>query len=310
MNSIEAIDQIIYIKKEKIAGKGEDSCCFDNVSRPGATMLSVFDGCGGAGAKKYVKLGNHSGAYIGSRVVCGIVFDWFRGLADLNNESTWTMQIHDMIQEAFAKYRECDESRSVMRGSLAKEFPTTMSGSIILNKNTGAEANFLWAGDSRGYVLDANGLHQMTQDDVNDADALNNLMNDGAMTNVISGSKDFEIHTNKCPLYPGSMVICSTDGCFGYLESPIHFEYMLLSYLMESNSHIDWKNKVTDYLARVSGDDFTMLIAFYGFKDFNSIKATYYGRLRYIESNYITYWDNASEDERRILWEKYRNELG
>ena len=66
-------------------------------------------------------------------------------------------------------------------GSLGKAFPTTAS--VITGKTNGnkVDVTCYWAGDSRCYMLDANGLHQLTADDLDGQDAMSNLSNDGVM---------------------------------------------------------------------------------------------------------------------------------
>ena len=61
----ETIDFHIYVYKEMIDENGEDSGFYGFTDKH--ALMSVFDGCGGIGAKKYPSMDNRSGAYLASR---------------------------------------------------------------------------------------------------------------------------------------------------------------------------------------------------------------------------------------------------
>lgn len=309
MNSIHNVDSLIWIKEEKIKDNGEDSLCFDCVSRPGAIMMSVFDGCGGSGARKYPIFGDKTGAYLGSKIVSGVVHGWFKSLINIQNESEWSEQLKELIVNAMTKYKNCVKSTSKIKGTIRKEFPTTMATIILKEEKSVCRGHFMWAGDSRAYVLDNRGLHQVTDDDVNTKDAMSNLKDDGVLTNVISLSKDFHINRITRDVGMKSIMICATDGCYGYLESPMHFEYLLLDSLMKSNNPSQWREEIRKYLSTVSGDDFTMILTIYGFGNFIEVKNNFKTRKEYLEKAYISQWSKAEEENRNKLWLQYRKEL-
>jgi len=58
---------VICPEKEKLAGLGEDSFSYSFVGQE-AGYISVFDGCGGMGARKYPKAGNKTGARVASKL--------------------------------------------------------------------------------------------------------------------------------------------------------------------------------------------------------------------------------------------------
>jgi len=93
------------------------------------------------------------------------------------------------------------------------------------------DAHVFWAGDSRAYLLDPRaGAQQLTTDDIKSgADAMRNLTDDSVMSNCISASADFHINHRAVELEAPFVVLCATDGCYGYLPSPMHFEQLLLS---------------------------------------------------------------------------------
>lgn len=307
---MERFNQLIEIIQGKKEGQGEDSFCFNCSPSPRPDMISIFDGCGGSGAKRYEKMGNHTGAYIASRIASGVVFDWFKNDYYEEDIQLWTSDIKEKLQNMLKKYKRCDTSKVQFKGNLLKDFPTTMSGTVIFGKTGDAKALYMWAGDSKGYLLNSTGLHQITKDDIkSDNDAMTNLKDDGVLSNVISASGDFNINDRLIKLQEKSMIICASDGCFGYLESPIHFEYMLLRFLEESTNMNEWKIKIVDYLEKVSGDDFSMLIYIYGFDTFADIQQQMYQRCVHIEQDYISNWTTLSDEQKGECWVRYSREL-
>lgn len=77
-------------------------------------------------------------------------------------------------------------------------------------------ADFIWAGDSRGYVLSDMGLAQVTKDDIDDSvDALDNISNDGVLTNVVSADGNYILHSKQIKIKDKIIIFNATDGCFG-----------------------------------------------------------------------------------------------
>ena len=150
-----------------------------------------------------------------------------------------------------------------------------LSLSVAFLKNNVINVNFLWAGDSRGYVLDEDGLHQITTDDIDGEDAMSNLSNDGVLKNVASLANDYEIHTRHIILKKPSVVFCATDGCFGYLSTPMEFEDMLLETLLLSESPNQWKQMLYDKIGLYAGDDYTMSLLAVGFNDFANFERSF-----------------------------------
>jgi len=191
-------------------------------------------------------------------------------------------------------------------GSLGKAFPTTAS--IITGKTNNKKISQLkiscfWAGDSRCYMLDFEGLHQLTTDDLDGQDAMSNLTNDGVMTNVINATAPFEIHFKELTVGHPCILLTATDGCFGYLNSPMEFEYLLIDTLLNAKSIIEWRIMLNDRMNQVSGDDYTLCVAACGFKDFDNLKSTFVDRREYVSNVYI----NNPEDVYN-LWEVYKKD--
>lgn len=302
-----ALDFGISIMQEKILGKGEDSFLLKLGRTQG--VAGVFDGCGGSGAKKYGKFQGHSGAFMASRVVGGAVQDWFYDCTQSGKKFTETSALKNRIKAYLSLCQQVGGEKSPgIRGSLSKEFPTTMAVITSEFLNDHLQASCLWAGDSRCYLWDSNGLKQLTMDDLGGLDAMENLTADGVLTNVISNSNDFTIHVNVIRPNLPCLLFAATDGCFGYLSTPMEFEAILLSTLLSAKNISGWEDALTAQLREIAGDDFTLTGMAFGFGDFLSIKSTFLTRYKSLYRNYIAGINDCSQAKKIALWEKYKIE--
>jgi hypothetical protein len=118
-----------------------------------------------------------------------------------------------------------------------------------------------WSGDSRVYVLDAAGAHQLSRDDLRDrGDALVNLRQDSVVSNAMSADTDFVVHHHQVELTAPFLAVAATDGCFGYLRTPIHFEQLLLASLRDSTDTESWSRDLQQRIAAVTGDDAALAV--------------------------------------------------
>lgn len=289
----EKLNSLFCVNKEMIPDHGEDSFYYD--ANGNNFIVAAFDGLGGSGSKRYENFSEKTGAYVGSRAVCGGVKAWFE-------ESGKSETLVNYIGKALEVCNNYADKTGRIMGSLGKAFPTTaamVTGSLSRN---GISMNCFWAGDSRCYMLDSEGLHQLTEDDLDGQDAMSNLLNDGVMTNVISASNPFELHTKSKSLNYPCIFLAATDGCFGYLKSPMEFEYLLIDTLVHSKSLYEWRSALYDRILGVTGDDFTLCVAICGYKDFNDIKKRFLKRYTYMDTTYIN-----TEEDVILLWEKYKD---
>ena len=276
----------LVINVPKKEGKGEDADPI-SFSTMDLCVTGVFDGMGGAGATEYTnKNGTHTGAYIASREVKKICEEFIKQ----NIDSEFNIDVlKQAIQKGLDKTREVwDIKPSGLRSSMIRTLPTTLAMISAKRKENGIHVMSYWSGDSRNYILAKNGLKQVSVDElVSPQDPLENLRNDAALSNCISQDRKFEITTKDCGVfYEPIIIISATDGCFGYLKSPIHFEYLLLSTLMNSNNIEDWKVEIINNLKDVSGDDFSISILFVE-NDFTYWKSIMKERFDFIKKLYI-----------------------
>jgi hypothetical protein len=189
-------------------------------------------------------------------------------------------------------------------------------------------AHLFSAGDSRAYVLTpAAGLQQLTVDDIRDhGDAMANLREDSVVSNAMSADTAFVVHHRQVPLTAPVLVIAATDGCFGYVPSPMHVEHLLLAALRDASSTEDWSAAVQAAVSAVTGDDAAMSVLGIG-ADFAGFQRLLADRTAELEQRFIAPLDAAAgrvrqleqelersraaqEGERARLWEAYEQDYG
>jgi serine/threonine protein phosphatase PrpC len=252
----------------KVPDHGEDS---DPILREGPDLglAGVFDGMGGAGGTVYeTEDGPRSGAYLASRIARDVVEEHLLGALvpdrPLVGEAT-ALELHDAVEAALqARLAELHAPTSRLRSRLLRALPTTMAlGALQRAERDGGDwvCHVLWAGDSRVYVCTADGLQQLSIDDLRDAgDAMANLQRDSVISNAISADTEFRINHRQVPLTAPFFLLCATDGCFGYLRSPMHFEEIVLRTLMGAATEDDWSAALQSEISAVTGDDAAMAV--------------------------------------------------
>jgi len=286
----------------KVPDQGEDS---DPILRagPSLALLGVFDGMGGAGGTVYeTSDGPRTGAYIASRIARDVVErrmvdllrpDWYldgNAAADEIQRSVKTA-----LQDRLA---ELDAPKSGLRSKLLRALPTTMALVALQRRSSSEEvwvAHVLWAGDSRGYVFEPSGMRQLTTDDLREpGDAMTNLRHDSVVGNAMSADMDFHVSYRKVDLRAPFVVMCATDGCYGYLHSPMHFEHLVLSRLQDARDAEGWSLSLQEQIKAVTGDDAAMAALAVG-ADFTQLQALFAGRTEELVGAYLQPLDAAMD---------------
>ena len=297
------LDFCIDVYKEKIDGKGEDSY-FYSVSDEKA-VFGVFDGCGGSGARRYEKLQGRTGAYMASRVISGAVKDWFDSSAFFDNDMPNIAALTEKMREYLEICKHEGDTASAIKGRLARSFPTTAAAIALSARSGQLNATCFWAGDSRCYMLDETGLMQLTEDDIRGLDAMENLTSDGGLTNVISADSRIKLHTKTLPITRPCILFSATDGCFGYLSTPMEFEYLLLDMLINSASISEFENGLKEFLRNVAGDDLCLCGCAIGYGTLEKLQNSLKPRRAYLLSEYINGIEETTQEEKLLLWHKY-----
>ena len=306
----------------KIPDQGEDS---DPILRDGPDLglLGVFDGMGGAGGTVYeTPEGRRTGAYLASRIARDVVEQRMLDLLEpdwhLNGKAAARNLQHSVQQALKQRLQELNPAPSGLRSRLIRALPTTMAVVALQRTQPGGPTwagHVFWAGDSRAYVFESRGASQLSTDDLRDpGDALANLRRDSVVSNALSADTEFHINYRRVELRSPFLVVCATDGCFGYVRTPMHFEYLVLSHLLEARSTEAWSSALQAEIAAVTGDDAAMSTLGVGadLKEFQKLFAPRVGELA---SDFIEPLDELSdavtraEQELRALQSRQLEEM-
>lgn len=302
-NFLNSVDTHFLICNEKITGKGEDSAL--KILLADAGVIGVFDGCGGLGSATSEHNGGKTEAYLAARVASGSVKQWFYYC--LQNHVKWdSLLLKEIIVHNLEGYQEKEGRRGLkLKGSMMRPFPSTIAGVTFSKEEDGIYTYHFWAGDSRTYILDKNGLGQVSHDDLDNKDALLNLTKDGALTNVTSADGNFVIHSCQQKIEEPSLVFASSDGCFGYLTSPMAFEELILGTLMQARNISEWKEALDRNISDIAGDDQSFVVVGFGFKDFTELKRYYMKRFKFI-NKISDEFQKSNFDNQQKIWISYK----
>ena len=284
----------------KVPDQGEDS---DPILRagPNLALLAVFDGMGGAGGTVYeTSDGPRTGAYMGSRIARDVVeqrmLDLLRPGCNLDGDAA-ADELQRSVKTALEdRLRDLNAPKSGLRSKLLRALPTTMALVGLQRKSSYDDewvAHVWWAGDSRAYVLEAAGMRQLTTDDLRDpADAMANLDNDSVVGNAMSADVEFHVNYRRVDLRPPFLLLCATDGCFGYVRSPMHFEYLVLDALRAADDVDSWSARLQEDITTVTGDDAAMSALALG-ADFPALQSLFAERADELATTYLQPIDAA-----------------
>ena len=265
-----------YIRLDKRAGQGEDANPIVSL-RQDQVVLGVFDGLGGAGAEAYeTREGKKTGAAIGAAIAAHVsrrVLESPDGPADVG---ILKAALADGLQR---NLQSLGGESSALKGRLIRKLPTTVaiarvSLSSAQSASSGHVCTTFWAGDSRVYVLDCHGLRQLTRDHLAiHNDAMQNLLQDSELSNCARADGEFYLESADIEVGPSAfLVIAASDGVFGYLPTPMHFENLLLQTIAGSHSFTAWKTLLEQRIASYTQDDATLAYSAIGWNDFASMK--------------------------------------
>ena len=301
MTLLDCLDFTFGFCQEKRIGKGEDSWCYSFNEQAG--LLGVFDGCGGSGAKTYQRLQSHTGAFLASRTVANAVMRWFEHACEGKEQAAAAleMQISKSLDTCSVQAGQ-EETR--LRNKLRLEFPTTAAVWVVGMEGACINATSISAGDSRTYLLDERGLMQVSVDDLRGEDAMSDLYNSAPMTNVISAKRPVKLNYSAYTLTRPGILLAATDGCFGYLRSPMEFEYLLLNTLMQSKSVHQWHQSLSHEIEGIAGDDQTMAAAAFSYGSFSGMQQALLPRYHALQ-RIVQGFDDELQC-RNQCWESYK----
>lgn len=282
---------------EKTSGEGEDAPPLLELLGEDRSeiLMGVFDGLGGAGAMA-VTLSNgesQSNAYLASRLVRQVCRDYFTGRSFRVDDDMATLvkELKTQLENALrAGIEGAVQQGSKLRGTLVHQLPTTLALAYARANSAGTVQTLVtWAGDSRIYCLDPRGgLVQLTVDDLQTpGDAFANLTNDSPMSNFASASRTFRLNYRAGEVAMPCILLAATDGCFDYLPTPMHWEYLLLYTLVRANTTAEWRRELEQRLTEVAGDDVSLVLVGMGFNSFGELKLALAGRFAAMKRDYM-----------------------
>ena len=280
---------VVATWSRKAEGSGEDAPPTFALYRPSwRALLAVYDGLGGSGSATYPPLVDGtvlSEAHVASRATKAALEEWFENLVTGTTDDN-PQTISGRIKDNLHSVR--NPRRSRVRGRLKRELPTTIaSAEIEPQGSTTTKIVARWAGDSRVYLLTfVDGLQQITRDDTAMSDALEILTQNPPMSNVVALDRAFRINVHRLSVPTPTIVICATDGYFGYVETPALFEYVLLDTMAQATSMRDWGSRLRTAVLGYTQDDASVAIAVCGYPSFAELREAFADRVVHLRDEH------------------------
>lgn len=299
---------------EKQEGRGEDAepLLLHDRSR-GTGLLAVFDGAGGAGAAgagRSASGAERTHAWVGARAARGLTEDWFatvgRHAAPADGRSP-----DRHLARRLGAVGGIRQGR--ITGSMRRDLPTTAAALHYEVRADDVAWQVLWAGDSRCYLLDPDrGLQQLSRDDAESDDALALLSQDAPMTNVVCANRSFAINSAPGGAAVPSLLVCATDGFFGYLSTPAEFEFVLLDAMASADDPAEWGALLASSVGSYTGDDASLAAVALGFDDFERLRTAFAERRRSLLTAHVEPVRRSGRDRESLVaaraesWSRYR----
>ncbi len=256
----------------------------------------VCDGLGGAGGVEFEVNGEvHTCAYYASRAVISIAKKFLEENYDLafsdgmRHLDQMAVDFAAVIRKGLQAYSDetgINFNKRKSGGSMVKLLPTTLASCIYKDAGDHVDAICFWAGDSRCYTLEKNGLHQLTDDDARGyINAMECLIQDAVMNNVICLDHEFHINWKAYSIPKPCFVFAASDGCFAYLESPMSFESI---FLPRTEGEFDLEESIKASLEAHENDDRTLAGHIFGISSPEEYREVFCSRGDSIESEYIS----------------------
>lgn len=171
------------------------------------------------------------------------------------------------------------ELESKTKGSYL--LPTTLTVALMNETDNGVDILYLWAGDSRGYLWNTEGLKQITDDHERDE----------TMTNLITLTKPFQLEARLFKTSKPALLFNATDGCYKCpcFASAFDLEYVFLQAVNSSYSFEETaKNLDKQFTVIGTHDDSnTMALTSFGYESFDALKVAVAQRLAYLQEHFI-----------------------
>lgn len=176
--------------------------------------------------------------------------------------------------------------------------PTTLSVTLMRERKESVDLICLWAGDSRAYYWNEEGLAQISDDHEIG----------GTMTNLISLAKDFRLQICSLKVKKPCLVFNATDGVYKCMmfASPLDLESLLLQAILKSESVEQLEENLDKIYENIGRhDDSNSLAAVtFGYADFGALKAAAEKRSDEIERKIVSRLPGILTRDYRAEYEK------
>jgi serine/threonine protein phosphatase PrpC len=312
---VEAQSEVVGLAlwSEKVPGKGEDALPSLMIHKSGKRgFLSVYDGLGGAGAAPASLLNGSpiSNAFESSRITREVTENWAAPVVDaLKVRPGALASLNTSLQEELERRgTEIAETGRGFSSSLKRTLPTTVAAISFDRSKDSGKIRAIWAGDSRAYLLTpTGGLQQLTIDDTRAADALEALVDDPPIENLVCADREVELNTHTVGTSGPFIAVVATDGCFGYWPSPPIFEFEVLKALVEASTYSGWAAALQKTINEVARDDTSLSLVSVGYQSFSHLRSQFLARYSFLAETIFTPFAElhaASSD--RAAFEEYR----
>lgn len=222
---------------------------------------------------------DHTSAYLASRIV-GLNLKRYLALEKTIDPNELTSLLIDQLHQVSDKL-ELDKTMSFGQVLL----PTTLMAYRFTEDDQNLYVDTLYAGDSRGYVINNNHFFQLSKDDEDASGALTNLIY------AAPSDHHLNVHHKTYTLIKPSILIGVSDGGFDPFEPYSHhgLAYALYKIMLESSDIKDFEKRYKDYFDQIRQDDTTIGFISFGYETFDDVKDALLASLKHYHDNYETY---------------------
>ena len=290
--------------------KCEDACSY-SFAKDTIHYAGVFDGCGGLGSKRYELLSNKTGAFISAQTCAMVFHDEMEKIGNRSMDDAFVSHLKASFISALRNQEKQYGQNNALIGSMVRTLPCTGSMITVTPSSVDLQAlyvDIIHAGDSRVYMMrPQKGLQQVTRDELSgNPDALRNLYVSAPMTNVINIDKDFTLTHLAFDMKEPFALLCASDGVFGYVKTPMHFEKIILDCLETAENFAQFEQSLSDSITSITGDDSTAVMPFYGWSSFEQLKEDFAKRHRFVTGLCRTVEEDMSDEIIDSAWEQYK----
>jgi len=89
---------------------------------------------------------------------------------------------------------------------------------------------------------------------------------------MVSAGRPFALNRWRGRAYLPCLLVCATDGFFGYVDTPAQFEHVLLSTLLSAQDIKHWSALLTERVGSYTGDDASLVLVSLGLRGFDELR--------------------------------------